>query len=122
MAGEPIPGAETLLEAYDLITGDRQAAYDHPSEDYAKVVEIFAALTGIRLSLEQALLFMVSIKFARLRTNLSRDVLHHDSLVDSMGYLGCLAMVRAKKDTEKAALEEGYTAWMTDRSARATDS
>lgn len=119
---EQIPGAETLLEAYNLITGDRQAAYDHPSEDYAKVVEIFAALTGIRLSLEQALLFMVSIKFARLRTNLGRDVLHHDSLVDAMGYLGCLAMVRARTDAEKASLEQGYREWMTDRSARGSDS
>lgn len=118
LMSDPIPGAETLLEAYELITGDRQAAYDHPSEDYAKVVQIFEALTGIRLTLEQALLFMVAIKFARLRTNLSRDRLHHDSLVDAMGYLGCLAMVRARRDELEASLTE----WISDRSARGSDS
>lgn len=86
-------GAEILLEAHQLITGDRHATYAHPADDYAKVVQIFAGLTGVQLSVEQALLFMVAVKMARLRTNLERGGWHHDSIVDAAGYLGCLAMV-----------------------------
>lgn len=92
-------GAETLLTAHSLITGDRQAAYDHPLEDYTKVTDLFRALTGIILTVEEALLFMVAVKFARLRTNLDRGSVHNDSLVDAMGYLGCLAMVDARRNT-----------------------
>lgn len=91
----PVRGADILLDAYALITGPRQAAYAHPIEDYAKVTDIFHALTGIRLSLEQGILFMVSIKLARLRTNMEGGRTHWDSLVDAAGYLGCLGMVWA---------------------------
>lgn len=91
----PVPGADILLDAYALITGPRQAAYAHPTEDYTKVTDIFHALTGIRLSLEQGILFMVSIKLARLRTNIEAGQMHWDSLVDAAGYLGCLGMVWA---------------------------
>ena len=89
---ESIAGADILLDAYDLVIGDRQAAYAHPSEDYAKVCDIFKSLTGVELTIEQALLFMVSVKFARLRTNFERGALHRDSIVDATGYLACLAM------------------------------
>lgn len=91
-------GAEILLEAHHLITGDRNRDYDHPLDDYEKVVEIFHALTGIDLTVEQALLFMVSVKMARLRTNLDRGVLHRDSIVDAAGYLGCLSAAHSEKD------------------------
>lgn len=87
-----LKGAETLLEAHDLITGPRQQAYSHPADDYSKVVEIFKSFTGVALSPTQAILFMVAVKMARIRTNLDRDnTLHRDSLVDAQGYLGCLA-------------------------------
>jgi hypothetical protein len=88
---ESIPGAEAVLEAYGLITGPRQTAYSHPSDDYRKVTDIFEALTGIRLTVDQALMFMIAVKMARLRTNLSQGTLHRDSLVDAIGYLGCLS-------------------------------
>lgn len=82
-----------LQEAQRLITGERQMAYSHPLDDYTKVIGIFRALTGIELNLDQALLFMVSVKLARLRTNLENGVLHRDSAVDVCGYLGCMEMI-----------------------------
>lgn len=94
---EHIKGADILLDAYDLVTGDRQRDYSHPSDDYGKVVAIFQTLTGVELSIEQALLFMVSVKFARLRTNLEANKLHRDSIVDAVGYLACLSMHEAKQ-------------------------
>ena len=83
-------GADILLEAHQLVTGARQDTYGKVTEDYAKVVDIFEALTGTRLSIADALLFMVSVKLARLRTNLDKNRLHHDSLLDALGYLGLL--------------------------------
>jgi len=86
------PGSEVLLEAHDLVNGARQNSYGHPSDDYQKVSDIFYSITGVNLSVSEAILFMVSVKLARLRTNLEGDVIHHDSLVDALGYLTCLNM------------------------------
>ena len=83
-------GADILLEAHLLVTGARQASYGTVVEDYRKVITIFEGLTGIKLSIADALLFMVSVKMARLRTNLDKNRLHHASLVDARGYLGLL--------------------------------
>ena len=90
-------GAEILHEAHSLITGARHETYAHPFDDYSQTVEIFEGLTGLHLTVEQAILFMVSVKLSRLRTNMVRGCLHHDSLVDTLGYLGCLNMVNERK-------------------------
>lgn len=87
-------GAEILLEAYDLITGDRQKAYAHPLEDYTQTRDIFETFTGISLTVEQAILFMVAVKMSRLKTAMETGSWSHDSLVDACGYLGCLSMVK----------------------------
>ena len=86
-------GADALLEAYALITGPRQTAYSHPADDYARTVAIFKAITGIELTTQQAILFMVAVKLSRLAHNLTQGNLHRDSLVDAAGYLGCMAMI-----------------------------
>lgn len=86
-------GADALLEAYALITGPRQTAYSHPADDYARTVAIFKAITGIELTTQQAILFMVAVKLSRLAHNLNQGNLHRDSLVDAAGYLGCMAMI-----------------------------
>jgi hypothetical protein len=90
-------GAEVLLEAHNLITGDRHNEYAHPLEDYTQTRDIFEALTGIRMTVEEAILFMVSVKLSRLRTALSEGRWAHDTVVDTAGYIGCLSMVNAKR-------------------------
>ena len=94
MANKPkqTSGSEILLEAHRLVNGPRQKDYGHPADDYEKVSDIFYSITGINLSISEAILFMVSVKLARLRTNLENDTIHHDSLVDALGYLTCLNM------------------------------
>jgi hypothetical protein len=90
-------GADVLLEAHNLITGDRHNAYAHPLEDYTQTRDIFEALCGVSLTVEQAILFMVSVKLSRLRTAMSEDRWAHDTVVDTAGYIGCLSMVYDKK-------------------------
>ena len=94
MANKPkqTSGSEILLEAHRLVNGPRQKDYGHPADDYQKVSDIFYSITGVNLSVSEAILFMVSVKLARLRTNLENDTIHHDSLVDALGYLTCLNM------------------------------
>ena len=89
-------GAEVLTEAYDLITGARHDEYAHPLEDYTQTRDIFEGLTGVSLTVEQAILFMVSVKLSRLRTALEAGRWSHDTVVDVAGYGGCLAMVKEK--------------------------
>ena len=83
-----------LVDASHIINKDRNATYGHVVQDYDKVRTIFHALTGIELDLHQCLLFMASVKLARIRTNLERDVLHKDSLTDLIGYLALQAELR----------------------------
>lgn len=87
-------GAEVLLQAHELITGKRQASYAHPSKDYSQTRDIFEAMTGVSLTVEQSILFMVAVKLSRLRTALASDQIDcRDTIIDTAGYIGCLAMV-----------------------------
>jgi len=87
------PGTEILQEAYKIVNQDRQNTYGHPKDDYTKVINIYQALTGRQLTLTEALLFMVSVKLARLKTNLDQGQLHYDTLLDTIGYLTCINMI-----------------------------
>jgi Domain of unknown function (DUF6378) len=96
---EPTPGTEILQQAYNIVNQDRQNTYGHPKDDYTKVTNIFETLTGKQLTLTEALLFMVSVKLARLKTNLDQGQLHHDTLLDTIGYLTCLNMIHQPEST-----------------------
>ncbi len=92
-------GAEILTEAHDLVTGPRQQAYSHPYDDYWKVAQLFNNMTGIQLSIKQAVTFMICVKLARIATNDAQGRWHRDSVVDAAGYLACLSMVHEHTDT-----------------------
>jgi hypothetical protein len=97
----PTPGTEILQEAYKIVNQDRQNTYGHPKDDYTKVINIFQTLTGKELTINDAILFMVSVKLARLRTNLEAGQLHHDTLLDTIGYLTCLNMIHHADTTQQ---------------------
>lgn len=91
---EPMTHAtNVLLNASIIINNDRNNTYGHVVDDYNKVRNIFYALTGIELDLHECLMFMASVKLARIRTNLERDILHKDSLTDLIGYLALQAEI-----------------------------
>lgn len=99
MKKHPTPGTEILQEAYKIVNQDRQNTYGHPKDDYTKVTNIFQTLTDKQLTLTEALLFMVSVKLARLKTNLNQGQLHHDTLLDTIGYLTCINMIHQTEST-----------------------
>lgn len=91
---EPMTRAsEILVNASIIINNDRNNTYGHVTVDYTRVRGIFRAITGIDLTLHQCLLFMASVKLARIRTNLDKNILHKDSLTDLIGYLALQAEI-----------------------------
>jgi hypothetical protein len=99
-------GAEILTEAYNLITGDRQNDYDHPLEDYSRTVGIFREMTGISLSVEEGILFMICVKFSRFANELQSGLNVPDNLRDAAGYIGCLKMAMEKQRQEESEFDQ----------------
>ena len=90
----PEAAAELLDEARQLITGDRHDTYGDALEDFARVVDLFRAMTGHRLTIREALDFMVCVKHARMA-----HAYHRDNDVDVLGY----AALRGRAAAAEAA-------------------
>lgn len=76
------PPRSILLEAHELIHGDRAAAYGPVGENWGRTVAIFKAVTGKEMTVQEALIFMVAVKLAREYHQPKRD-----NVRDACGYL-----------------------------------
>ena len=93
-----MPTASRMLEeASRIINTERNQTYGDVRDDYTKVQGIFRAITGLHLTLTECLMFMVSVKLARLSTNFERNTLHADSMIDALGYLALITEVQDKE-------------------------
>lgn len=99
------PG-DAAYRAWQLTKGDRMAQYGHPFTDYTMVRRIFGVLTNFKhnLTVQEAIMFMVAVKLARLMKSLEVEKLHEDSLIDAIGYLNCLHMADARDQLWDAPL------------------
>ena len=77
-----------LDEAKRLVQGDRQDAYSHPAEDFARTALMWSAILGSEVTAKQVALCMAALK-------LSRECHRHavDNLVDAAGYVLTAQMV-----------------------------
>lgn len=92
MAKQPVVvPSDILAEASAIVHGPRQEQYGEPLENWAITAEIMSALTGRTIKPEEAVLFAISLKLARLR----HDPSHRDSQVDLAGYAWVLSKVTA---------------------------
>lgn len=83
------PGGVTILEeAQALVYGERQDAYGHPADDYARTALIWTAILGVDVTAKQAALCMVAVKLSRECHRPSRD-----NLVDGAGYFAVAARI-----------------------------
>jgi hypothetical protein len=99
--------------------GERMAQYGHPWNDYTMVRRLFSTLTNYKhnLTVQEAALFMVCVKLARLMKSLDREKMHEDSLVDAIGYLNCLHMIDAQdvlRDAPKHIMGDMAIDWNHD--------
>ena len=81
-----------LVEAERLVHGPRQAAYGHPSEDFARTAALANVLLAGKLlhplEARDVAVLMVCVKLSR-ETNAHK----RDNLVDAAGYIECLNML-----------------------------
>lgn len=80
------PGAAEMLEANDLVNGDRQADYGTPRQNYEGIAKVWSGILSPILKRditpEEAALMMVGLKLQRQAMKQKRD-----NLVDAHGYL-----------------------------------
>jgi hypothetical protein len=70
-----------LDEAYLLVTGDRQAAYDHPSKNFARIAALWSPIFGVEVTPAQVALAMIQVKVAR-----ELHAHKKDNITDLVGY------------------------------------
>ena len=86
----------TSAEAARLVHGDRGDTYGHPAVDYARTAALFKALTGVELSVTEAVAFMACVKLSRIGMAMNSGLdakTVRDSIVDLAGYADCLFAV-----------------------------
>jgi hypothetical protein len=77
---------EALRKAAALISGDRDAQYGGPIENFDRIARIWSVIFGIEVSAEDVAMAMVGVKVARYA---SRSGFQPDTWVDIAGYAGC---------------------------------
>lgn len=99
-----------LLTAHGLIHGDRQHAYGHPLDDFAKTAAMWTArlrgrgllAPGVELQPEDVAWMMVDVKWSR-ECNGHGD----DNLIDAAGYIGTLDLIHQERQRRAAAEVKG---------------
>lgn len=89
--GSPLEGIEQ--EAKRLVYGDRAKTYGHPRGDFDRVAKMWSAILDCEVTAEQVAIMMVAFKLARL----TQTPGHHDSQVDTIGYMLCLSRLQEDK-------------------------
>jgi len=89
--------SETILqEAQRLVHGDRQAAYGHPYDDYARTARMWEAILGLppyRITPSTACLMMAAVKISRQVNKPKRD-----NMTDLAGYAACAQMCAEREE------------------------
>ena len=73
---------EFLEEAIRLVD-ERGEQYGDLEENFMRIISIFDAMTGVELTCQEAALFLVAVKMARLKTNPGKA----DTYADAINYL-----------------------------------
>lgn len=77
---------EALREAAKIISGDRDAQYGAPEENFTRISKIWSVILGIDLSQEDVAMMMIGLKVARYA---SKSGFQGDTWIDIAGYAGC---------------------------------
>ncbi len=90
---EVSPRELLLQQAISITTGDRNAAYGNPEDNFANIASYWmryltqAKNVDIVITPQDVAHMMILMKMARLATNPA----HYDSLLDIAGYAACAA-------------------------------
>ncbi len=90
---EMYPNDSILLEADNILNGDRNEQYNDPNESFAVYAEILKSTFGIELTPVEICKVQMAIKLGRLKYKYKRD-----SLVDLCGYSEILNRLESNND------------------------
>jgi hypothetical protein len=101
------PRVAALREAATIITGERDAQYGGPEENFDRIARIWEVILNTKITREDVAMMMVGLKVARYS---SKSGFQPDTWVDIAGYAGCgyeVGQLAAEKSNETAPLEQG---------------
>ena len=75
-----------LDEAATIVTGQRDAQYGGPEENFTRIAKIWSVIVGKEISSEDVAMMMVGLKLARYA---SKSGFQPDTWIDIAGYAGC---------------------------------
>jgi len=82
---------DILEEALRITTGDRNAAYGPPDQDFHRTALMWSAIKGVPFEAREVAMFMVALKLSRETHQRKRD-----NWVDIAGYARCGSLCRNK--------------------------
>lgn len=80
------PRVEVLREAAGIISGDRDAQYGGPEDNFTRIGKIWSVIMGIDFTTEDVAMMMVGLKVARYANH---GEFQPDTWRDIAGYAGC---------------------------------
>jgi hypothetical protein len=89
---------EALFAEATLLSQDRGRIYGSPYTNHKRIADIWSGILDMPITAHQVVLCMVGLKIARLVETPS----HHDSIADSVAYLGFY------EDVLRAQLDDDY--------------
>jgi hypothetical protein len=89
---------EALFAEATLLSQDRGRIYGSPYTNHKRIADIWSGILDMPITAHQVVLCMVGLKIARLVETPS----HHDSVADSVAYLGFY------EDVLEAQLNDDY--------------
>lgn len=92
---ENLPRIEMLREAATIISGDRDAQYGGPEDNFTRIAKIWSVILSVDVTAEDVAMCMVGVKVARYA---SKSGFQPDTWVDIAGYAGCGYEVGYNKD------------------------
>lgn len=79
-----------LEEAKEIIYGDREKTYGHPSVNLDNIAKFWSVYLKKDVNAQDVATMMVLLKLARMMNQPD----HRDSLVDSVGYLALIERIK----------------------------
>lgn len=91
------PRQEMLRDAEKIITGERDAQYGGPEENFDRIARIWSVIFGKEITPEDVAMAMVGLKVARYA---SKSGFQPDTWTDIAGYAACGYEVEGKKNSK----------------------
>lgn len=81
-----VPRQQVLEDAGKIISGQRDAQYGGPEDNFTRIAKIWSVIVGVDITAEDVAMMMVGVKVARYA---SKSGFQPDTWTDIVGYGAC---------------------------------